>query len=124
MHTRRLAKHGKHEVKIMTLVLVCSLVAGLGFVTAAIIGNLIAITANPPPGFNISMESPVKALATFMYCMFAGPYLVADNSLTFWRSGYITVPVFAICAALSGMWSFCSGILIVQVLALSGVVSV
>lgn len=100
------------------------MVIASGFVTAAMLGSFMAAINGENTGIRITMETPTKAIATFVFFMFAGPYLVASNSLKFWRGGYIPGSVLAFCGFVSLLWSFCSGILVLQLLSLSGVVSV
>ena len=103
---------------------IIAMVIASGFVTAAMLGSLVAAIDGDDRGIRITTETPAKAAATFVFCMFAGPYLVASKSLKFWRDGYIPGSILAFCGFISVLWSFCSGILVLQLLSLSGVVAV
>lgn len=47
-------------------------------------------------------------------CVFAGPYLVLSNGLYFWRMSVLPTPALLTCGLLSVIWSFCSGVFIVE----------
>ncbi len=103
---------------------IIAMVIASGFVTAAMLGSLAAAVGGDDRSFRITLETPSKTLATFVFCMFAGPYLIVGNALNFWKQGYIPASILAFCGFISIVWSFCSGILVLQLLSLSGIIAV
>ena len=64
--------------------------------------------------------SPASIAWSFLICVFAGPYLVISNGYHFWRLNVLPTSALLVCAILSMIWSFCSGVFIIEsVLALS-----
>ena len=98
-----------------------ALIVGFGFVTAAVVHNADQAIRGKTQGFAISFYSFRQFLFGFIFCMFVGPYVVLERGVTFWRYGGISSPVFAFCFLVALLWSFCSGILVTQVLMISGI---
>ena len=59
-----------------------------------------------------------------VYCMFAGPYMLVSRLLKVHRSREIGITLVASGLLLAVLWSFCSGILVVQALAAAGIVTI
>lgn len=97
-------------------------IIAFGFVTGALVNYAGGISAEEGTGFRIRFETPAQVVSSFFICMLAGPYLTLEKSLSFWRQGQLSSGVFCAAAMVSLMWSFCSGIFIIQLLVLSGLV--
>ena len=54
--------------------------------------------------------------------MFAGPWLVLSQGLRYFANGRLPVPAFGLLAGLSVVWSFCSGVFVVELLLLLNVI--
>lgn len=104
-----------------------SLVASItisGFIAAAIMDCGVVALTGSNARFEVSARRPMWSAAIFMFCMFAGPYLLLTKSLKFWREGYLPSLVFLACCFVSAVWSFCSGIFVLQALVMSKIVVV
>ena len=108
----------------MTKVLFGIFIVAAGFVSAALLWNTRFLKSGPFGNFSVKSEAPTGVLAKFVFCMFTGPYMIADNGLAIWRKGELRFSVFLICLLLAVLWSFCSGIFVVQMLVFTGVISV
>ncbi|MGB7286682.1 MAG: hypothetical protein WBC71_07115 [Salaquimonas sp.] len=90
-----------------------------GFVAAGLL-NAVHITLQnaidepPANGMALYFHSPPAIAWSMFVCTFAGPYLVLSQSLHFWKQGHLPFPVLALCMFLSLIWSFCSGVFIVE----------
>ena len=62
----------------------------------------------------LKFGSPMEIIWSIIMCFLAGPYLVLIQSYRFWRVKQIPASAFIICAFVSVIWSFCSGIFIVE----------
>lgn len=86
----------------------------MGFVTAAVIATASAIFQNSDGSLNLSLDTPLEAVKGFVLCMFAGPYILAKNSALMWVSNRIELGTFSFCVLISCLWSFCLGIVTIQ----------
>ena len=89
-----------------------------GFVVA---GLLNAIHQNIYKGaededglFVLYFDTPLAIFWSLIICFFAGPYLVLKNGLHYWLHDHIPLTVLAFCGVVSLIWSFCSGVFIVD----------
>ncbi len=99
-------------------------IIAMGFVTAAFVSSFVQPNAQEPDGLVLPLDSGPKIFALFIYCMFAGPYLVARNGLSVFVKHGLPFYMLGGCFIVSTIWSLCSGILIVQLLAIMGVIGV
>ena len=95
-------------------------VIAFGFVAAALINQMYGIFSNNENGLKLSFETGPQIILGFLICMFAGPHLTMEYSLSFWKNGNLSNRIFCAAAIISVLWAFCSGILIVQFLYLIG----
>jgi hypothetical protein len=65
-------------------------------------------------GFRALFETPSQVLWSLLLCTFAGPWIILSASLGVWRVGAMPTRWLAAAAALCATWSFCSGVVIVQ----------
>ena len=97
-------------------------VLAMGFVSSALLSAIHKTAGGHPNHFHLSLESPVSLVWSFFICMFAGPYIILTNAFRFWRERYLPDVIFLFCLLISGLWSFCSGVLVVQLLSVGGVI--
>lgn len=98
-------------------------IVAFGFVTGALVNYCGGLLNAEGRGFQISFDSASQIVAGFFICMFAGPYLTMEQGLAFWRNGRLSGGVFCFAALISLLWSFCSGIFVVQLLMVLGLVN-
>jgi len=99
-------------------------IISMGFITAAILSSVIQPNTNGPTDFKVPFESPIKLILLFIYCMFAGPYLLARNALRAFAQNAMSLLLLAGSFVTAIIWSLCSGIFIVQLLMLVGIIVV
>ncbi len=101
-------------VWIMIYAMVC------GFVAAGLLNELHLILQkedaenNKGRGLVMRFDSPVAVTWSMFICVFAGPYLVLSQGLRFWRMRILPGSALALCSLVSVVWSFCSGVFIVE----------
>jgi hypothetical protein len=57
-------------------------------------------------------------------CTLAGPYILFVNAIRFWLRQVLSFAGLTICASVSLLWSFCSGVLIVETLIAAGIIQI
>lgn len=62
----------------------------------------------------LPLDRPEAVIWSAFICSFAGPYLIVFHGLHFWRRSQLPLSGLLLCALVSLFWSFCCGILIVQ----------
>ncbi len=97
-------------------------IVAFGFVTGALVNYAGGMFSDGEGGFKIRLETPGHIVGSFFVCMLAGPYLTAEKSLSFWKQGRLSNTLFCTATLISLMWSFCSGIFIIQMLVLLGLI--
>jgi len=90
-----------------------------GFVAAGLLNALHpAIVGenrqDSSPVLELRFDTPASIAWSMIVCVFAGPYLLVRNSYQFWRLDILTAPALLVCLVLSAIWSFCSGVVIVE----------
>jgi hypothetical protein len=85
-----------------------------GFTAAGFVVSLYRATNNGEAGFRALYGSPSQAFWSLLLCTFAGPWIILSGSLQVWRRGRMPAAWLAFSAALCATWSFCSGVVIVQ----------
>lgn len=99
------------------------LVLASGFVAAGLLNAIhqSVVTVDEGDGerpFVLYFDTPGAIAWSMLMCVFAGPYLVLSNGLYFWRQKIFPGIGVAVCALLSAIWSFCSGVFIVEVVSI------
>lgn len=85
-----------------------------GVTAAGVITSLYHISHPARAGFRARFGSPAQALWSVVLCTFAGPWIMLSAALHVWRAGRLPVAWAAVALMISAMWSFCSGVVIVQ----------
>ncbi len=96
------------------------LVLASGFVAAGLLNafHRYAVwvdTDEPERPMVLYFDTLPATLWSILICTFAGPYLVLANGIYFWRLNVLPPYGLAVCGILSLVWSFCSGVFIVEV---------
>lgn len=78
---------------------------------------------NNRPLLMLKFGSTLEILWSIVMCFLAGPYLVLIQSYRFWKANIIASSVFTICIFISVIWSFCSGIFVVEAGLLIGIIA-
>ncbi len=85
-----------------------------GFTAAGLVTSLYQMTHSVNAGFRAIFDTPAQALWSLALCAFAGPWIMLSAALHVWRGGRLPVAWVGVAAAISAAWSFCSGVVIVQ----------
>jgi hypothetical protein len=85
-----------------------------GFTAAGLLASLYRLANNGEAGFRALFDTPSQVLWSVLLCTFAGPWIILSASLHVWRRGRMPAPWLAFATALCAVWSFCSGVVIVQ----------
>lgn len=94
-----------------------------GFVTSAMTSYGVALLEGREGGYRLSFETISSILWGFIICLVAGPFLTMEASLEFWRKGLLSLPVFSAAVAITMLWSFCTGVFVIQLLVLTGLIT-
>lgn len=105
----------------MSGILLAVFVVAFGFVTAAIITSVYGICFKVDEKVIISFETLQQAVLGIMFFMVSGPYLIFNNGVSLWKNGQIPTSFAGLCFAASLLWSFCLGILMIQLIMLTGI---
>ena len=72
------------------------------------------------PAMSRISGGPLRIAAELALAAMIGPRLLLANGFRNWRSGMVSLPLFAILALVAGGWSMCSGVLVLQMAFASG----
>jgi len=114
------AKHGKYKVNTVSQLAMILFIAALGFVGSALAAFSSGLLTGRSGSYQVSFESVTSVLLGFVICMFAGPFITAEHSLSYWREGNLSNSGFTFAVGVCIVWSFCSGILFMLLLANMG----
>jgi len=104
-------------------IMLSGFIIGLGFVAAAFLYCADYAIRGKPAYLVLSSPNMLHVMGNFVFCMFAGPYVVAERGLEFWRSGRVPFGILIVCGIISLMWSFCSGVFVAQLLTGLGIIN-
>ncbi len=99
------------------------LVPAIGFAAAGLVCAILRLVTAHESGFGMLRSLPGGFVPGFVVSMFAGPYLVVLDAANRWRDGRLTRPMAAITPVLALIWSFCSGVFVIETLILIGLVT-
>jgi hypothetical protein len=122
-------EYGKEWVKRMgTQLGIVAFVLAFGFVTAGLLNALHCSfqkfdEEEERDLLVLHFDSPANIAWAVVMCVFAGPYLVAKNGLHFWKIDVLPLSALMLCGFISLIWSFCSGVFIVESALALGIVS-
>jgi len=104
-------------------------VIATGFVAAGLLNALHQAVQLPQTDGSgsaallLSFETPLDKTWSLFLCTFAGPYYLVRYGLRFWLQNILPGPAFALCLALGAVWSFFSGVVLVETALLVGAIS-
>lgn len=90
-------------------------IACAGFVAAGVLGSLYQLLTKEPPRFNFSIESLTGIVSGIFMVLFAGPFIIMRNAIRGRRIENRPLGWLVASSTIAGMWSLCSGLLVVQV---------
>ncbi|MEQ8783949.1 MAG: hypothetical protein RIE06_30135 [Roseibium album] len=90
-------------------------VASAGFVAAGVLGSLYQLVTRQPPKFSFSGENLLAFLIEVFLCVFAGPFIIMRNAIRGRRIEKRPLGWLVASSTIAGMWSMCSGILVMNV---------
>ncbi|NBN63636.1 hypothetical protein GWI72_03190 [Microvirga tunisiensis] len=85
-----------------------------GFVAAGVIGSFYQLVTNRPPRFQVSLESAVGTVGSFLMCAFAGPFIIMRNAIRGRRIENRPIGWLVASSTIAGMWSVCSGLVMMR----------
>jgi len=115
-----IGKDGKGRVNFMNGSLAIAFAMACGFTAAGFVASLYRVSQGGEAGFRALFTSPSQVLWSFLLCTFAGPWIILSAALRVWRVGRMPTAWLAFSAAVAATWSFCSGVVIVQLSLLAG----
>lgn len=95
-------------------------VMATGFVAAGLLNALHATMQLPQdnrdgaPAVLLSFETPLHKTWSLILCTFAGPYYLIRYGLRFWLQSILPGSAFLMCLVLGAVWSFFSGVVLVE----------
>ncbi|MBN9671067.1 DUF6949 family protein [Roseibium aggregatum] len=90
-------------------------IACAGFVAAGVLGSLYQLVTSNPPRFSFASESLPVFLADIFVCLFAGPFIIMRNAIRGRRIEKRPLGWLVASSTIAGMWSMCSGVLVMNV---------
>lgn len=99
-------------------------IIAMGFISSAILSCAVQSATRSSVALSLPDGQPKLLILIFVYCMFAGPYLVLSNTLKALTQHGLPYYMLGGGFIISLIWSMCSGVLIVQLLLILGVVAV
>ncbi|MEZ5872688.1 MAG: hypothetical protein R3D32_12785 [Nitratireductor sp.] len=99
-------------------------VIACGFTASGLLAEIHKLATTSSPSFTLYFNSPLSIIWSVIVCMFAGPYLVLARGWYFFTSGQLRISGLGLLAGLSAIWSFCSGVFVVELLILIDVVRI
>lgn len=93
-----------------------SFIIAFGFAAAALIQASVSGLVKRPVGFRQIAVLDADFLPRFIFCMFAGPYLMVSVMLSGRIESWLSLATFVVFLALALLWSFCTGVFVVELL--------
>lgn len=104
----------------MSLLAVTAYVIACGFTAAGLVAAAFRVAFGANPRFHARFDTFLAAGWSLLLCMFAGPFILVSAAISRWRRGRISAPVAAVATLTALVWSFCSGVVLVQLALLAG----
>ena len=96
---------------------------GCGYSAAGVVASVHGLFDGGRIRFVAVFGSFGDAVWSVLLSALGGPYIVAGSALRSWRRRGISTTALAAAGLLCAVWSFCSGVLLLQMLALAGIVN-
>lgn len=85
-----------------------------GFVAAGVIASFYQLVTDRPAKFAMESETLLKIIGTVAIIVFAGPFILMRNAIRGRRIEGRPLGWLVASTTIAGMWSMCSGIVVVQ----------
>ena len=85
-----------------------------GFVSAGVLGSFYQLVTQQPPSFSFDLDGWLKVISAVIVCTFAGPFIIMRNAIRGRMIEHRPIGWLAASAAIAGMWSLCSGIVVLD----------
>ncbi len=85
-----------------------------GFVAAGVLGSFYQLVTAQPPSFTFDLDGWFKVISAVVVCTFAGPFIIMRNAIRGRLIEKRPIGWLAASAAIAGMWSVCSGIVVLD----------
>ena len=115
---------GKGKVKWMGDWWLLGFVIACGFTASGLLAGIHRAATASAPSFRLYLHSPLAIAWSLAICMFGGPYLVISQGWHFFANGNLRASALGLLAGLSVIWSFCSGVFVVELLMLLNVIQI
>jgi hypothetical protein len=86
----------------------------VGFVSGGIIASFYQWMTSEPARFGLFGRGLVAVATTFIFCAFTGPVIIVGHALKSMRGNGQPVGLLLGSIVVAGMWSCCSGIVMLQ----------
>lgn len=96
-------------------ILIVGYIACAGFVAAGVLGSLYQLITHQPPKFAFNSESVLAFVGELLVCVFAGPFIIMRNAIRGRRIEGRPLGWLVASSTIAGMWSMCSGIMVINV---------
>jgi len=93
-----------------------------GFIAAGLVSAMHRTVSGETADFRLPLYNPLLAGWSLFLCLFAGPIIVITNAAKLWVKDAISDRLMVLCIAISFIWSFYSGIFVIQTLQFSGLI--
>lgn len=95
--------------------------ATVGFVSAGIIGSFYQLVTTEAPQFRVAESSFLAGFGSVILCCFSAPFIIMRNAIRGRRIEHRPLGWLFASAAISVMWSACTGIILLEfIIALRG----
>lgn len=102
--------------------MLAAFVIACGFTLSGIVTSLDGMMHGGEARFTAAFASFGDAAWSIVLSAFGGPFIVAGAAFESWRRNGINAVALLAAGTLSAIWAFCSGVLMLQLLALAGLV--
>lgn len=104
--------------------MIAAFVLASGFTAAGLLSSMHRLVwpdeENDPGRLVLHFHTPAAVAWSLIICAFTGPWLLITKGIHFWRLEIMPAAGLALCMALAFIWSFFSGIVVVESLRFLG----
>lgn len=93
---------------------VLSYSAATGFVVAGLVASFYQLVTAEPARFALIGRTVPAMLFSFLFCGVTGPFIIMRNALAGRRTQRLAIGWLVGSALIAGMWSICSGLLVLD----------
>lgn len=88
--------------------------AAVGFVASGIAASFYKMVTTQPARFALLADGWLGAAATLVFCALTGPVIIVDSAWRTWVSKRIASGWLVVGVCIAGLWSACSGVLVLE----------